>query len=441
MTFVCDKCRAETNIPESFITRRKSFRRTVRTECPRCHSESQLSGLRIRLLWSAVIGLIGLIFLRVAPEEPTGWILLNLFLFDVFLIATILPHEFGHACVAQWLGLRVFRVYIGFGRTLFTANIFGFHTEFKSVPLGGLTLATPRDATRFRLKQLAFIVAGPFASVLLGGIALLFVPFHEVLDFGRIGLGLVPGQVFLYANLVVLVQNLWPHTFNSPIGKIANDGKLLWRTLFIKSDAINDLLAARFAMEATNCHEKHQYANALAWIEQGLAHFPENFLLLNWRGVLLIDCKDFEAARDCFAKLLGRQVNPPAVRALMLNNIAYVDVLLGGVDRVAEADRYSQEAMSLIGWMPPVKGTRGTTLIELGQIEDGLRLLRESMRQNDDPGGKAQNACFISMGEARRGNLSESLKYLEEARRLVSNCFLIDRAEAALRKASIQSPR
>jgi len=436
MAIACDKCGIETEIPEAFIKQRKSFRRSFRNECPRCYAESQLAHQRRSLLWNLAYGALGLVLVLTVPDRISGWLLLNLFFFQVFLIASILPHEFGHALVARWLGFRVFKVYVGFGKTLFTRNLFGFQTEFRAIPLGGFALATPTDARLFRLKQLAFIFAGPLANLLLCAVALLFVPLHQLWDFGLLGQTLSPGQVFLYANLFILVQNLWPHTFNTPIGKLASDGKLLWQTLFAKTDMVNNAMAARYVLEAMNHHEKQQNIEALTWVEQGLASFPDNFLLLNWRGILLLEQKHYQAAGDCFKTLLARSDNSPAVRALMLNNVAYVDALLGGVERLAEADRYSQEAMSLIGWMPAVKGTRGTALLESGKIEDALVLLHESMKHADNPSGKAQNACFISMAEARRGNLAESRKYLDEAKKLTPDCFLLERATIEFQNAA-----
>ena len=280
MAIACDKCGIETEIPEAFFKRRKSFRRTSFTECPQCHAKSQLSRFRTNLSWNLAYGPIGLALVLTIPERMSGWLLLNLFLFQVFLIASILPHEFGHTFVARWIGFRVFKVYVGFGKTIFTKNLFGFQTEFKAIPLGGLALAAPTDTSWFRLKQLAFVFAGPLANLLLCAVALLFVPLHQLWDFGLIGRSLSPGQAFLYANLFVLLQNLWPRTFNTPIGKLASDGKLLWQTLFAKSHMTDSAIAARFALEAMDCHEKHQNAAALTWTQQGLASFPDNFLLL-----------------------------------------------------------------------------------------------------------------------------------------------------------------
>ncbi len=100
-----------------------------------------------------------------------------------------------------------------------------------------------------------------------------------------------------------------------------------------------------------------------------------------------------------------------------MNNIAYVDVLLGGSELLAEADRYSQEALANLSWDPAVKGTRGAVLLELERVEEAIPLLRESMEQAVHVSGKAQNACWISMAETRRGRPAESRKYLDEARR------------------------
>jgi tetratricopeptide (TPR) repeat protein len=428
MAIACDKCGIKTEIPEALFKRRKSFRRSFRTECPQCYAKAQLSVLRKNLLWSLVYGVVGLAIVLIWPDRMSGWLLLNLFFFQLSFIASILPHEFGHAFAARWLGFRVFTVYVGYGKTLFAKNLLGFRTEFRAIPLGGFVLATPTDANWFRLKQLTFILAGPIANLALCAITLLFVPLQEIWDFGGILRGAALGQALFYTNLVIFVQSLWPHMFDSPIGKLANDGKLLLQTLFKKADMIDNASAARFALEAMGRYEKHQIADALNWIDQGLARLPANFLLLNWRGILLLEQRQFEAARDCFKMLLARTDNPPSVRALMLNNIAYVDALLGGSELLHEADLYSQEAISLIGWLPAVKGTRGTTLLESGKIEDALVLLHESMEHADSSSGKAQNACFISMGEARRGNLTESRKYLDEARKLMPECFLLERA-------------
>lgn len=66
--------------------------------------------------------------------------------------------------------------------------------------------------------------------------------------------------------------------------------------------------------------------------------------------------------------------------------------------------------------------------MELGKLDEAVPLLRDAMDKHDEPINKAQNACFVSIAEARRGNLAESKKFLDEARMLMPTCFLLERA-------------
>ena len=109
--------------------------------------------------------------------------------------------------------------------------------------------------------------------------------------------------------------------------------------------------------------------------------------------------------------------------------------IAGGTNLLEEADHFSNEAMTVLSWMPPVRGTRGTVLAVLGRTDEGVPLLREAMQSNDTAHGKALNACMLASVEARRGNLPESRIYLDEARKLDPNCFLLDRAEDSLTEA------
>ena len=76
------------------------------------------------------------------------------------------------------------------------------------------------------------------------------------------------------------------------------------------------------------------------------------------------------------------------------------------------------------------------SMVESGKIEEAVELLRVSMEQADDVHGKAQNACCIAIAESRRGNYAEAGKYLEEARKLDPDCFLLNRAKVFLRSTS-----
>lgn len=356
----CDRCGIQTKISESFFKERKAFRTSIRTLCPACHSKSRLSYLKWVFISNFGLGALGLFYRWLLPSEDVGWCLLNLFFFEMFLAATILPHELGHAFAARFLGFRVFKIYIGFGKTIFTKKLFGFETEFKPIPLGGVTFAVHKDKKWFRLKQFGYIVAGPLVNFLLGLIIFLIFPSIDFWHFSNLMHGLAFGQVFLYANVYVLVVNLWPRKIKTPAGETSSDGLHLCKTLFLKQKTVDENHAAWFLIEGLELRRLCEPVEALVWVENGLKLYPENVPLQNLYGVLLIESKDYEKARECFLKLLSRENNPPVMLALFQNNIAYLDALIGRSNLLAEADELSQKALASLGWHPSIKGTRGT---------------------------------------------------------------------------------
>jgi len=115
----------------------------------------------------------------------------------------------------------------------------------------------------------------------------------------------------------------------------------------------------------------------------------------------------------------------------------YANALIGGGDLLKEADQYSLEALNKLLWVPSVKGTRGTVLLELGKIEEAIPLLRETMQKHENFGNKAQNACWLAIAEIRRGDRIAGQKYLEEARKFDPACFLINRVQNVLDTTAI----
>jgi tetratricopeptide (TPR) repeat protein/uncharacterized protein YlaI len=426
----CDKCGAETEIAESFFKERKSFARQILTYCPTCRANQQQRTITRLFLSHFAFGGIGLLLVVMWPELGMGWTFLNLFIFQMLLSASILPHELGHAFTGRWLGLRVFKLYVGSGKTLFKAKLFGFPIEFRVVPLGGLAVVTHKTMDRFRLKHFAMVLAGPAVNCLLAAAVLPFIASDRLWTFEALRGALAPGLMFFYANLTIVIENLWPHNVTTPLGVFPSDGKQLWQTLRFTPECQEQNIAATFMLEAAESREAGDHEVALRWIEKGLNQFPDNEGLMSWQGIIQIDVKDYQGARECFIKLLDRESKQPLFRPLMMNNLAYVDALMEDPALLEEADRSSQAAMSAAGWVPAIKGTRGTVLAALGRVDEGLKLLQESMAQADNSKGKAENACLIAIIEAKRGNLVEAQKYIDDARELDPKCPLLAKAES-----------
>ena len=110
-----------------------------------------------------------------------------------------------------------------------------------------------------------------------------------------------------------------------------------------------------------------------------------------------------------------------------------MDLLIGGEDFLREADQFSQEALHVCPSNPLFQGTRGSLLIERGDADKGLPLVRCAMEFNTDPRLKAVNACYLALGEIQKGNRQESQRLLELARGLDLDCCLLGKVELSLR--------
>jgi len=196
------------------------------------------------------------------------------------------------------------------------------------------------------------------------------------------------------------------------------------------------MYSMNFAMEAADGRQRGDYECALCSVEKGLAHYPDNELLLNLEGVIRLDLSHYELARECFLKHLNRDKQSPSIRPLTLNNIAWANFMLDDATLLDEADGCSRKAMESMGWLPALRGTRGAVLAAMGRFEEALPMLHGALAQADNASSKANNACLIAMVETKRGNPDEARNYLKEARRLNPKCPLLARAEQAVRDAS-----
>jgi membrane-associated protease RseP (regulator of RpoE activity) len=435
MSGKCDHCGVESNLEEIFTKAHKSFSRSVHTYCPSCWLKQQHSDDK----WFALVilgsGVLGLLFWFTGLETRISYFLINIFLFQIFLVLTIVPHELGHAWMARLTGMRVFKIYLGSGKTLFTFRMLGFDSELRTLPTGGVVVAAHRNLKRLRVNQFAFVLAGPVMNLLLAAVAWVFISPGALWSFQPLSHGFQPELAFFYANVMVLLENLWPRDVATIFGQIPTDGKQLFQAFFLSPEKRELHHAEGFVMEAAASHQQGDYQVARRWVEDGLNLYPDNMALLNWNGMIALGHGEYRTARHCFLTLLNRISQEPLTRAILLNNIAYANSFLGDEDLLKEADEFSLEAMAAMSWAPAIRGTRGAVLVAMGKFDEGLSLLRETMAQAEDPSHKAQNACLIAEGESRCGNISAARAYVEEARQLDPKCHLIPRVEAILGEA------
>jgi len=425
----CDLCGTQSEFDAAFTKQRRSFSLQTRNICPTCWAK-QNSSRNLRFLFAIpVLGMCGYVLGRLTPGSFFGDFLLDLSIVGVFMVLTIIPHELGHALAARALGWRVYQITIGVGNTIWKRRWNGTLVDVRSLPIAGATFMVPEDTRWFRLKFFLAIFAGPAVNAVLAWVAIVLwqdSPPHLDLDA-------LPraARLFVWANVAVLVVNLWPHKPRAAFG-IATDGSQLLQLASFKRSTLHEIQAMRFACEANNCRTQCDFAGARSWCDKGLALYPEDSQMLNLSAVNYLDEEKYEQARAVLLKLLGQRKHPSAMHFMLLNNLAYADAISENPAWLAEADAYSRDAYTMLPWSSAVTGTRGTVLVALGHYQEGIELLKKSMEDADTPRNKAENACYVAVALVKSGKQTEAVKYLQLARELDFHGPILQRAQRSL---------
>jgi hypothetical protein len=453
-TYQCSVCRLESTLQAAFQ------RRGTRLYCPRCWAKQERVWGRRIALGELAVGPVGLLLVVIGiaidlpispPVLSLGWIFLNLFLLGGFETLLIVPHEVAHVVTARLLGVRVFGIRVGVGRTIYEGRFAGVRWEIKSIPLGGITFVAHPNLRWFRLRHWLLTLAGPALHVLLLFGLLTWISPETLFDFD-LDLSVHPAAVFFWANVLLLTINLLPFTFHTDRGRTPTDGLTLLAVPFLSRTKCQELHACYFAMEAAECLRDKQYDRAAIWYQRGLAHYPTNQLNRINLGVALLNLKQFCEARRNYLGLLERPDLDANFRPIILNNIAVADILMRApklcrddrpvqgtplanqesatqepADLLTEADRFSTEALAALPWMPTMKGTRGSVLVEMDRLQEGSTLLMEALQENETAENKAFNLCYLALAAARKGNVAQTCQFLESAQKLAPDCMALPR--------------
>jgi hypothetical protein len=238
MSATCHRCGALDSAGNVFRSERLPFRGT-RVYCQKCHTKLEENFLLGMLAINVIFGLIGFVTLWSSPASTVGHVFVNLFLIQFVILPSVIVHEFAHAVVGKLCGLTVLRIWIGRGKTIYRPKIFGFDTEFKMIPVGGLTFLTHGLTKRLRLKYFLAILAGPLINAVILAVAWKFVSWRNFSLESSI-----PLVAFIaFAQMFILVENLLPYRIQTALGRLSTDGLSLFQLLASKSpDVLNSRL-------------------------------------------------------------------------------------------------------------------------------------------------------------------------------------------------------
>lgn len=386
------------------------------------------------MILAVVTSAIGwLVLARVFPlAPPTGTGLGSLLLDALPIYVLLIPvHELGHAVAAWLVGLRIERVIVGEGPRLVEGTIRGVTIELRLLPLGGVTVPRPGMLGAFIRSRYWLVVAGgPAANVLVHVLCAAIV--------NDPGAGVPLRQVMFevaFMNSWLLLLNLIP--FRTSGGQ-PSDGLQLVTIPFVGPTVVHQTRLVRYAQHATEALAREDLDGAQRWCEAGLEALPRDVVLRQLLGFVQHRRRDYERARQVWKEALA-DARAPAAQYLLQSCIAWVDVLVGGEDRLAEADRLSRE-LSLVSDAAQ-RHTRGAVLLRLGRLDEALPLLKARLYLGGPKHPRDIAAChaLLAVATALAGERDAAARHLETARAADPACELLGDAEAEV--AAIGRPR
>ncbi len=425
----CSRCGVESEIEQAFTVRKTWAGLVTRTYCPLCWEKVYIRGQLFSVAGMVLlVAMLDTLYFGRGVEK----VLLDFLFLALINFPLVVAHELAHTAAGLLLGIRIFRVMIGYGRVLTSGRMFGITWELRVWPFGAGTLMASPPQSGSRWRMFGAILAGPALHAVLLGAAVVFQFLLLILQgwFGVKAAALINGTgLFIFYNLVLLIFNAIPMRAGVPFGQTGTDGLQMLQQAFLKPKQQELQFQSYYVMEALDAGERNDMDAARRWIEQGLARFPEQPALRISQGVNWVKQKKFPEAREVFLSLLpSEEAKKPFFKNLMLNNIAYADILMRDPELLPEADRYSAEAFRQLRWEPSIIGTRGAVLVEMNRLEEGIGLLKEALEKQKDASGKASDAYHIAVAEGRRGNVEESRRYFELARKYDPNLYLFELA-------------
>lgn len=395
--------------------------------CRSCLAEHQAHIWLVLLAGSAYSFVAG-VTIAVAGSPDVAALAIGFGLLVPLLSAQIVPHELGHAVVGRLTGFKVFQITVGIGLRVFVRRIGRTVLVVRAVPAGGLTSLNTTSRSLYRFRLWLSVAAGPAVSALIFAVAFRWQPAPD-------GVAAAVRTAVLVTSGWLLVTNLLPR-HRPGVYASMSDGWQLITIPRLPASEIEQRMLQHQALDAIAVRQQvggdlDLAADVRSRLQAAAAGGDRKTALVAL-AVLLAD-HDWPGAVRLARETLATMNPGDPEYPTMANALAW-SLLVSDDPTGAEADHNSDVAYRLDA-SGPVAGTRGSVLIELGRIDEGIPLVARSLAESADDTSSALNLCYLAIGEIGRGDSIRARASLAAAARLDPQCPLLDRARTRLATA------
>jgi hypothetical protein len=246
----------------------------------------------------------------------------------------------------------------------------------------------------------------------------------------------VPLWLFLSTNLAVGLVNLMPFRYPSAKGGIFSDGALLLQVPFMKELALTEWLRAMYYSQCDLAMQKGDGLHCEMAAREGLELFPKDPALISCLGIGWLLQSNVNGAINAFQAIVNHIPSDNVSFPIFQSNLAFAYALRCRNNDMEHADSLSVSAMDRLPWNLSVRYVRGTVLVAMGKVDEGMRLLTDQRYALMSTADQARIACATAMGYAWQGNNMMATSELKKAEEFDSECLMLEPARRVVEKAS-----
>jgi tetratricopeptide (TPR) repeat protein len=332
----------------------------------------------------------------------------------ILLYPSIIIHELGHAFFGRLVNFEIKRIVIGTGREVFRKKIGNILFILTNNFNAGLTYWGNVSDHNIKFRFGIFLLGGFMAQGVFILICLFYsgAAINEILLFRDVTLN----HLFIHANLFLIVVNIIPYNINFMGLKLPNDGLQFLKLPFLNEKDIQNILSAGKIMEGYEYYEAKKYPESEIIFKECSTLFPKAILpKINLSAALIKQLK-LEQAQLFLEKQTPKFDNDP-FQFLIYNNLTWTLLLNYDNESLEKADLYSKKAFKLNSKNRYVQGTRGCVLIERGEVEKGIQILKKIVMLNrpiDDKLNTLVGFIYLAYGLYLNEKIDIALCYIQK---------------------------
>jgi hypothetical protein len=343
----------------------------------------------------------------------------------------VLIHESGHILAARCVGIKITEMTIGHWRRLFTFRIGGLNVVIRAAPDSGFVRPESSRQLASAWRMAIFVSGGIAAEALV-----LFQTWQslgfprQVASFAEL-FAAFSFVMLLWLGALHVLTNLWPHQGTVGGSRLPTDGALLFGLWRSRHQRTNQAALIMLGAQIDGLIREGRRPEALEMLEEFRTRHPENPQLTQVAAHLYAELGDTHRSESLLRELLAQPLGAEKL-AEILDSIACLPIYYDRPDLLHAADAWTNDALRLAPQAITLKGTRGSVLIELGRLDEGVALLREVMKQSECPLDHAISAAYLAKAHHLRGETADMRLWLAKAKSAGVDHRLVKRVVAEL---------